>query len=104
MNKINIWIKRKGSLLMDWIYNKKPRNKYLRIPYYFLTGIWVLFFATLLIATVSISFFLVLAPVLWLIQYLVDLNSFMYYLTSGFFVLFVLLLITYLGHSMFKDD
>ena len=35
LNKIADWTEK----LKDWTYKKKPSNKYLRIAYYFLTGL-----------------------------------------------------------------
>lgn len=49
LNKVIDWVERKGPYLMDWIYNKKPKNKYLRVAYYFLTGLIYFMFIILLI-------------------------------------------------------
>ena len=104
MYKITDWIKGKGSYLKDWVYNKKPRNKYLRIAYYFLTGLIPVVLATLLFFIGFVFLFVVSKQILTYLEYLVSFNNFFRITFSLLAFAFFSVGAISFGHSMFKDD
>lgn len=94
LNKIADWIEK----IKVWIYNKKPSNKYLRIAYYFLTGL-IIFILTIPIA---IFVLFVIAAVLWFFKYLINFSSFRITMTLLLRLLF-LLLVSLVGYIAFGD-
>ena len=104
MNKMTCWIKRKSSYLKDWVYNKKPRNKYLRVVYYFLTGLVYSMFTSFLFF-IGFAFLLVASKqMLTYLGYLVNFNDFSRITFLLLMFVFLSLIASLMGYFMFKDD
>ena len=94
INKITNWTEK----LKDWTYKKKPSNKYLRIAYYFLTGL----ICSMVAIPLFILLLVVIASVIWLFKYLISFSSVRIIMTLLLYLLF-LLVVSLLGYLVFGD-
>ena len=94
LNKITNWTEK----IKVWISNKKPSNKYLRIAYYFLTGL----ICSLVAIPLFILLLVVIASVIWLFNYLINFSSVRVIMTLLLYLLF-LLVVSLLGYLVFGD-
>ena len=99
-NKIADWIYK----FKVWISNKKPSNKYLRIAYYFLTGM-ILFMFTIPLALIAATFFftVIIALVLLLAHLLINF-SFVRIIMALLVCLMFLITFSLIGYFEFGDD
>ena len=95
LNKITDWVEK----IKVWISNKKPSNKYLKVAYYFLTGL------ICFILTIPLAFFVlvVIAAVIWLFKYLINFSSVRIIMTLLVYLLF-LLIVSFLGYLVVEID
>ena len=93
-NKITDWVEK----IKVWISNKKPSNKYLRVAYYFLTGL-ISFMVTI---PLVIFLLVVIASVLWLFKYLINFSSVRIVMTLLLYLLFFIV-VSLLGYLAFGD-
>ena len=99
-NKIADWIYK----FKVWISNKNPSNKYLRIAYYFLTGM-ILFMFAILLALIVATFFIILIIALALLLAHLLLNfSFVRIVMTLLICLMFLLTFSLIGYFAFGDD
>lgn len=94
-NKITNWTEK----LKDWISDKKPNNKYLRIAYYFLIGLICFMFAIPLV----IFLLVVIVSVLWLFKYLINFN-FVRIIMTLLASLLLLLIVSLFGYLVIESD
>ena len=94
LNKITDWVEK----IEVWISNKKPSNKYLRIVYYFLTGL-ICFMVTI---PLFILLLVVIASVIWLFKYLINFSSVRIIMTLLLYLLFFVVA-SLLGYLAFGD-
>ena len=94
LNKITDWVEK----IKVWISNKKPSNKYLRVAYYFLTGL-ISFMVTI---PLFIFLLVVIASVLWLFKYLINFSSVRMVMTLLLYLLFFIVA-SLLGYLAFGD-
>lgn len=99
INKITNWKEK----LKDWTYKKKPSNKYLRIAYYFLTGLIPLMFITPLFF-IGFAFLLAASKqMLFLLEYLINFSYVRIIMTLLVCLLFSLM-VSFIGYFEFRDD
>ena len=94
LNKITDWVEK----IKVWISNKKPSNKYLRVAYYFLTGL-ISFMVTI---PLFILLLVVIASVIWLFKYLINFSSVRIIMTLLLYLLFFIVA-SLLGYLAFGD-
>ena len=94
LNKITDWVEK----VEVWISNKKPSNKYLRIVYYFLTGL----ICSMVAIPLFILLLVVIASVIWLFNYLINFSSVRVIMTLLLYLLFFIVA-SLLGYLMFGD-
>lgn len=99
-NKIADWIYK----FKVWISNKKPRNKYLRIAYYSLTGMILFVFTILLFLTAATFFIIVIIALALFLAHLLINFSFVRIITTLLVCLMFLLTFSLVGYFAFGDD
>jgi len=99
-DKIADWIKN----LKGWVYNKKPRNKYLRIAYYSLSGLIWSVFIILLTLTAAVVISLVLGTLFWFVVYLINVEDYAHLALKMLAGLLFLLAVSVIGYFEFGDN
>ena len=99
LNKITNWTEK----LKDWAYKKKPSNKYLRIAYYFLTGL-ISFMVIPLTLIAAIFLFTVTIALVLLIGYLTINYSFVRIIMTLLVCLMFLITFSLIGYFEFGKD
>ena len=99
INKITNWTEK----LKDWTYKKKPSNKYLRIAYYFLTGL-ITFMVIPLTLIAAIFLFTVIIALVLLISYLAINYSFVRIIMALLVCLMFLITFSLIGYFEFGKD
>jgi len=99
-DKIADWIEN----LKDWIYNKKPRNNYLRVAYYSLSGLIWSVFIILLTLTVAAVISLVLGTLFWFVVYLINVEDYAHLALKMLAGLLFLLAVSVIGYFEFGDN
>ena len=96
LNKIADWIEK----FKVWISNKKPSNKYLRIAYYFLTGL----ISFMLTIPLAIFIFVVIIALILLLIHLIVNFSFVRIIMTLLVCLMFLIAFSLIGYFEFGDD
>ena len=100
LNKVTDWVEK----IEVWISNKKPSNKYLRIAYYFLTGM-ILFMFTIPLALIAATFLLaVIIALVLLLAYLLINFSYVRIIVALLVCLMFLITFSLIGYFEFGDD
>ena len=99
-DKIAGWIEN----LKGWIHNKKPRNKYLRLAYYSLTGLVYSLLIVLLTLMAAAVISGVLGTLFWLIVYLINVEDYAHLALKMLAGLLFLLAVSVIGYFEFGDD
>ena len=98
-NKVADWIYK----FKVWISNKNPSNKYLRIAYYFLTGM-TLFMFTIPLALIAATFLLtVIIALVLLLAYLLVNFSYVRIIVALLVCLMFLITFSLIGYFEFGD-
>ena len=87
-----------------WISNKKPSNKYLRIAYYFLTGLMIVILTILFSLIVATFFVTVIVSLLWIFKYLINFNDYSNLAIRLLLCLLFSLIVSLLGYFEFGKD
>ena len=99
-NKITDWVEK----IKVWISNKKPSNKYLKVAYYFLTGLILLMFTILFSLTVATFFVTVIVALRWLLEYLINFNDYSNLAITLLLCLLFSLAVSLIGYFEFGKD
>lgn len=100
INKITDWTKK----LKGWIYNKKPRNKYLRIAYYSLSGLIYSMLIILLPLMAAAVISLVLGTLFWSIVHLINAEDYAHLALKMLAGFLILLAVSAIGYLEFGND
>lgn len=100
LDKMANWIEN----FKGWIYNKKPRHKYLRIAYYSLSGLIFSVFIILITLMMAAVISGLLGTLFWFIVYLINVEDYAHLalkLLAGFLIL---LAVSIIGYFEFGDN